>query len=142
MIKEFKIEQLDEVMKIWIETNIDAHNFIPKEYWINNFELVKQMLPTANNYVFEENNIIKGFIGIIEQSYIAGLFVKKEYQGEGIGQKLIECSKSKYGHLTLDVFVKNEKALNFYYKNSFEVLDTKINEETKELEYTMIFNKK
>lgn len=142
MIKEFKIDQLDEVMKIWIETNIDAHNFIPKEYWINNFELVKQMLPTANNYVFEENNIIKGFIGIIEQSYIAGLFVKKEYQGEGIGQKLIEYSKSKYGHLTLDVFVKNEKALNFYYKNSFEVLDTKINEETKELEYTMIFNKK
>lgn len=142
MIKEFKIDQLDEVMKIWIETNIDAHNFIPKEYWINNYELVKQILPTADNYVFQENNIIKGFIGIIEQSYIAGLFVKKEYQGEGIGYKLIEYSKSKYEHLTLDVFVKNEKALNFYYKNSFEVVDKKINEETKEFEYTMAFIKK
>ena len=30
MIKEFKINDLDEVMKIWIETNIEAHNFVPK----------------------------------------------------------------------------------------------------------------
>lgn len=142
MIKKLNINQLDEVMKIWIDTNIDAHNFIPKEYWLNNFDLVKQMLPTADIYVFDENNIIKGFIGIMEQSYIAGLFVKKEYQGEGIGKKLIEYCKSKYEKLELDVFVKNEKALNFYYKNNFIVMDKKINEETKELEYTMLFNKR
>ncbi len=44
---------------------------------INNFDMVKQMLPSAYIYVYEENNIIKGFIGIVEQNYIAGIFVKK-----------------------------------------------------------------
>lgn len=140
MIKKLDLNQLDEVMKIWIDTNIEAHSFIPKEYWINNFDLVKQMMPHADIYVFDENSIIKGFIGIMEQSYIAGLFVKKEYQREGIGHKLIEHCKSKYKYLKLDVFEKNENALNFYYKNNFKVLDKKINEETKELEYTMFFD--
>lgn len=140
MIKKLDLNQLDEVMKIWIDTNIEAHSFIPKEYWINNFTLVKQMMPHADIYVFDENSIIKGFIGIMEQSYIAGLFVKKEYQREGIGHKLIEHCKSKYKYLKLDVFEKNENALNFYYKNNFKVLDKKINEETKELEYTMFFD--
>ena len=66
MIKEFKTEYLDELMEIWLETNINAHNFIEKEYWINNFDLVKKMLPNAEIYIFQENNVIKGFIGIIE----------------------------------------------------------------------------
>ena len=139
MIKEFNINQLDEVMKIWLEVNEDAHSFISKEYWNNNYELVKSLLPDANIYVFEEDNIIKGFIGIIEDGYIAGIFIKNEYQREGIGHKLIEYSKSKYKELSLNVYAKNENALNFYYKNNFKVLGSKINEETTELEYTMVY---
>lgn len=139
MIKEFNINQLDEVMKIWLEVNKYAHSFISKEYWNNNYELVKSLLPDANIYVFEEDNIIKGFIGIIEDGYIAGIFIKNEYQREGIGHKLIEYSKSKYKELSLNVYAKNENALNFYYKNNFKVLGSKINEETNELEYTMVY---
>lgn len=139
MINNFNLSKLDEVMNIWLETNIDAHKFIPKEYWVANYDLVKQMLPSADIYVFNENNVIKGFIGIVEENYIAGLFVKKEYQREGIGHKLLEYCKSKYLNLRLDVFKKNSNAVNFYYKHNFKVLDEHINEETKEIEYTMSF---
>ncbi|CUU49844.1 N-acetyltransferase [Clostridium beijerinckii] len=142
MIKDFKLDNLDKVMEIWIDTNIEAHDFIPKEYWKDNFELVKQMLPSADIYIFEENNIIKGFIGIVEQNYIAGLFVKKEYQREGVGKKLIEYCKSKYSNLTLHVFTKNMTAVNFYMKNNFKVIDEHINEDTKAVEYTMAFGEK
>lgn len=142
MIKDFKLDNLDKVMEIWLDTNIEAHDFIPKEYWKDNFELVKQMLPSADIYIFEENNIIKGFIGIVEQNYIAGLFVKKEYQREGVGKKLIEYCKSKYDNLTLHVFTKNITAVNFYMKNNFKVIDEHINEDTKAVEYTMAFEKK
>ncbi|NRT79755.1 N-acetyltransferase [Clostridium beijerinckii] len=142
MIKDFKLDNLDKVMEIWLDTNIEAHDFIPKEYWRDNFELVKQMLPSADIYIFEENNIIKGFIGIVEQNYIAGLFVKKEYQREGVGKKLIEYSKSKYDNLTLHVFTKNVTAVNFYMKNNFKVIDEHINEDTKAVEYTMAFGEK
>lgn len=142
MIKNFNLSKLDSVMKIWIDTNIDAHNFIQKEYWINNYDLVKQMLPLADIYIFEENTVIKGFIGVIEGNYIAGLFVKKEYQRDGIGQKLIDYCKSKYLLLKLDVFIKNKNAVNFYYKNGFKVLDEHFSEETNEIEYTMLFGNK
>ncbi|QLY81843.1 N-acetyltransferase [Clostridium intestinale] len=139
MIKNLNLSELDSVMKIWIDTNIDAHDFIQKEYWVNNYDLVKQMLPLADIYVFEENNVIKDFIGVIEGTYIAGLFVRKEYQREGIGQKLLDYCKSKYLILKLDVFVKNKNAVNFYYKNGFKVLDEHFSKETNEIEYTMIF---
>ncbi|NFN48670.1 N-acetyltransferase [Clostridium botulinum] len=142
MIRKFKLNELDDVLKIWFDTNIEAHDFIQKEYWTENYDLVKQMLPSADIYVYDENNVIKGFIGIVEENYIAGLFVKKEYQRDGIGQMLIEYCKSKYLSLKLDVFIKNKKALNFYYKNNFKVLDEHINEDTKEREYTMFFHGK
>ncbi|MCB2314297.1 N-acetyltransferase [Clostridium tagluense] len=142
MIKKFDVSKLDDVMAIWLETNIDAHSFTPKEYWIGNFDVVKQMLPSADIYVYEENNLIKGFIGVLEQNYIAGLFVKKEYQKEWIGQKLIDHCKSRYPYLILDVFTKNKKAVNFYSKNDFTVLDESIHEDTKEMEYTMCFGEK
>ncbi|AKA67835.1 N-acetyltransferase [Clostridium scatologenes] len=142
MIKDFNLNKLDSIMEIWLETNIEAHDFIQKEYWINNYDLVKQMLPLADIYIFEENNVIKGFIGITEGNYIAGLFVKKEYQREGIGRNLIDYCKCKYPFLKLDVFMKNKNAVNFYYKNGFKVLDEHLNEETSEIEYTMLFNNK
>jgi len=39
MIKKFDLSQIDAVMRIWLNTNIAAHDFIPKEYWLNNFEV-------------------------------------------------------------------------------------------------------
>lgn len=31
-------------MEIWLNENIKAHNFIPEEYWKNNYEYVKEIL--------------------------------------------------------------------------------------------------
>ena len=141
MIKEFKIENLEEVMEIWLQNNINAHDFIEKEYWINNFDLVKKLLPDAKVYIFQEDNIIKGLIGVIEDGYIAGLFVKEKYQREGIGEKLIKYIKPKYNQLKLDVYSKNKNAIKFYLKNNFKIVNEKNNEDTNELEYEMIFSK-
>lgn len=139
MITQLTTSKLDAVMKIWLETNIEAHSFIPQEFWQNNFEMVKEVLPQAEVYVFEEDKIIKGFIGIVDKSYIAGLFVKREYQEQGIGHKLLDFCKYKYKNLSLDVFVKNEKAINFYIKNDFEICSKKKNEDTCEDEYFMTY---
>lgn len=141
MIKEFKIENLEEVMEIWLQNNINAHDFIERDYWINNFDLVKKLLPDAKVYIFQEDNIIKGFIGVIEDGYIAGLFVKEKYQREGIGEKLIKYIKPKYNQLKLDVYSKNKNAIKFYLKNNFKIVNEKNNEDTNELEYEMIFSK-
>ena len=131
------INKLEEVMKIWLETNIDAHDFICKEYWIKNYDLVRELLKEADVYIFEEDDVVKGFIGVIGNNYI-----KKEYQRDGVGQKLIDYCKAKYHYLTLNVFIKNQRAINFYNKNGFVVLEELINEDTKEREYLMSFEQK
>ncbi len=142
MIKNLDINKLEAVMNIWLETNIDAHGFIDKKYWTKNYDLVKELLKEVDVYIFEEDDVIKGFVGIVENNYIGGIFVKKNYQREGIGKKLIDFCKNKYSYLTLHVFTKNQKAINFYNKNDFMILEELINEDTKESEYLMTFRKK
>ncbi|WP_195964425.1 GNAT family N-acetyltransferase, partial [Clostridium cuniculi] len=78
---------------------------------------------------------------VIEDGYIAGLFVKEKYQREGIGEKLIKYIKPKYNQLKLDVYSKNKNAIKFYLKNNFKIVNEKNNEDTNELEYEMIFSK-
>jgi len=136
MVKEFDICKVDEIMQIWLDTNIAAHDFIPKEYWTDNFEIVKTMLPNAEILIYEEEEI-KGFIGIVDKTYIAGLFVSKKFQGCGIGTKLIGACKNRYPILMLDVYVKNDKAVTFYSNHGFRIKEEKENSDTKEVEYTM-----
>ncbi|SCY54777.1 GNAT family N-acetyltransferase [Alkaliphilus peptidifermentans] len=100
---------------------------------------MKKVLPDATIYVYEENNEIKGFIGIIEKSYIAGLFVSNKYHSNGIGSKLLKKCKQDYPVLKLDVYAKNLKAINFYKKHGFKIEQKKENNETKEIEYSMIW---
>ena len=77
MIKELDISKIDNIMRIWIEENTNAHDFISKDYWEANYDYVKSALPDAAVFVYEDNDEVKGFIGVVENSYIAGLFVWK-----------------------------------------------------------------
>jgi len=139
MIKLLEQFELDDVMQIWLEVNIQAHNFISQEYWKENFDMVKSLLPQSNVLVYKANDSIKGFIGIVENNYIAGLFVLNQYQSSGIGSKLLEECKQRYSELRLDVFVKNKSAVNFYLKHGFKIEQKKLNEDLFEQEYTMIW---
>ena len=47
MIRAFKESDLSEVMQIWFDANVKAHNFIPKKYWLDNYAAVKEILPKA-----------------------------------------------------------------------------------------------
>lgn len=49
MIRAFEENDLTAIMQIWLDTNIKAHYFIPKEYWIDNYEMVRSVLPQADN---------------------------------------------------------------------------------------------
>lgn len=141
MIREFRKIDLDEIMQIWLETNIKTHNFISKKYWENNYSLVKEIIPKSKVYVFEENNKIKGFLGIVEENYIAGIFVKEEFQNQGIGKKLIDFIKSKKENLFLNVYDKNIRAKKFYFSNDFKILKEIKDNEFKEKEFLLEWKK-
>ncbi|WP_409200315.1 GNAT family N-acetyltransferase [Methanobrevibacter sp. DSM 116169] len=139
MIKNFKKECLDEITNIWLKTNIETHNYIPSKYWINKTNQVKELLLLADIYIYEENNNIKGFIGL-NNNNIEGLFIKKEFQSQNIGTKLLNFIKTKHNSLTLKVYTKNKIAIKFYKKNNFKIIKKELDQDTQEEEYLMEYS--
>ena len=60
MIRTLQKADINSVADIWLDTNIKTHNFIPAQYWKDNFETVKTMLSQADVYVYENSNKIEG----------------------------------------------------------------------------------
>lgn len=136
MIKKFEIEDLDEIMNIWLETNISAHGFIKASYWKENFEMVKGMMLISEIYLYKEDNKIYGFIGLIDD-YIAGIFIKDKYQSRGIGKNLLDYVKSNRNRLLLSVYNKNNRAIEFYKREGFIIVENEIDEVNNEKEFVM-----
>lgn len=140
MIRNYKSQDLDKISQLWLKTNISAHDFIPKTYWESQFDDVKKMLPEATLYIYEKDLQIVGFMGVMS-TYIAGIFVDKDFQSKGIGKQLLNHAKEHHKELTLGVYQKNTKALNFYLREGFEVISESLDPDTQELEYTMLWKK-
>lgn len=140
MIRTFQMEDIDNIMKIWLETNIEAHDFIPPSYWVNNYNMVKEMLPRASIYVYEMDKQIVGFIGMVD-TYIEGIFVAKKYQSQGIGRQLISYAKESHASLTLQVYQKNTSSVSFYKKENFKIMEEKMDAQTKEKELLMTWSR-
>lgn len=142
MIRKFKEEDTTKVMAIWTKGNFEAHSFIDKDYWLLNYNKVKdEYLKKSETYVYTENNDIKGFISILNNEYIGALFIKNEYRRSGIGRKLINFVKEKYDKLTLNVYEKNINAILFYTKLGFINQKIQIDDKTNEKEYVMEWRK-
>jgi putative acetyltransferase len=143
MIKIRKMEDKDVQLlaDIWLTASLKAHDFIAKEYWINNKSLmVEKYLPSSEVYVAEQTDHILGFIALNE-NYIASLFVDIEQQGKGIGSLLLNYVKDLRTELTLRVYQKNEQSVSFYKSKNFIILSESIDLPTTEKEFIMQWNK-
>ena len=94
MIRNLQPSDLERVADIWLATNIETHTFIPTLYWQSHWEEVKRELGQAEVYVYEEEGIILGFIGL-QGDYLAGIFVVSAAQSRGIGKRLLDFVKNR-----------------------------------------------
>lgn len=143
MIRLFKISDITEVMQIWLDANMQAHNFIPQKYWMDHYDLVKDLLPQAEVYVYENdtNGFIEGFVGLNE-NHIAGIFVRGAAQSKGIGKQLMDYIKTGKEKISLTVYLKNRRAIDFYLREHFRCQSESVDESTGEREALMIWNKR
>ncbi|MCU9816363.1 N-acetyltransferase [Paraclostridium sp. AKS73] len=138
MIRKLTNIDIDKIMDIWLESTVKAHNFISREYWENNYKVVKDVyIPIADTFVYEEEGETRGFISIINNEFIGALFVDVKFQGMGIGTKLIDYSVEKYKKLTLAVYKENQKSVEFYNRKGFEIIEEGLNEDSGYTEYIM-----
>lgn len=148
-IRRMEEKDLDSVMAIWLETNKQAHRFVAETYWENNFDQVKEILPQAEVYVAERKSLsgrsddgaLAGFIGM-DENYVEGIFVRKGCQSHGIGKGLLDYAKGIKPELSLNVYEKNNRAVQFYERDGFEICEKTVDEATGQTEYLMRWSKK
>lgn len=105
MIREFQTEDTEQVMKLWLSGNEDAHPFVPEGYWRSHFHEVQKALLQSKVFVYVTDEKILGFLGMTD-NYIAGIFVAKSCRSCGIGRQLLTHAKQKYDTLSLNVYQK------------------------------------
>ena len=141
MIRKLLNGDIDRVADIWLKTNLKAHYFISNQYWKSNYELVKEMMSQSEVYVYEDDKMIQGFVGL-NAEYIEGIFVSDEMQSCGIGKLLLDYVKDKKVNLRLNVYQKNARAISFYQREGFIIQCEGVDEATGEKEYTMLWKQK
>lgn len=105
--------------------NVRKDNF----NWINRrslslLDLDKSIIGEEVFVAYIENEVI-GFCSVwVEDKFIHNLFIKPSFQGKGVGKSLIDEVYNEYGdELTLKCVKANKKAVDFYIKNSWEILE-------------------
>lgn len=140
MIRKFEMKDTKRVMQIWLDVNMDAHNFVQGDYWLSNYQSVQKQLLQADIFVYEQDEEIQGFVGMTDD-YLAGIFVDKKCRSMGIGKELLECVKQNYPVFSLNVYQKNRRAVDFYLREGLSIISKGIDEDTSEADYTMGWNK-
>lgn len=138
MIRLAERQDLDRIMEIWLEGNLQAHDFVDPDYWIGCLQEVREAIAQADVWVWDENGRVEAFAGVVEH-YLAGLFVSGAQRGKGIGSLLLEHIKEQRFPLTLHVYSRNAGAVQFYERHGFETVSEYIDPETDQPEREMIF---
>ena len=121
MIRNMRELDLEQVMKIWLEGNSQAHRFIDRAYWEMKFEPVREAVRKAEVYVFEEKGKVEGFIGL-DGEYVSGI---------------LNHVKALRPALSLNVYEKNERGVRFYKREGFAIQEQDTDPETGESEFVM-----
>lgn len=138
MIRKFELKDTKRVMQLWLEVNMETHDFVPGDYWLSQYPSVQEQILQADIYVYEQDKEIQGFVGMVDD-YLAGIFVDHKFRSMGIGKDLLSCVKKTYPAFSLHVYQKNQRAVDFYLREGLSVVSKGMDEDTAETEYTMIW---
>ncbi|MFK4824184.1 GNAT family N-acetyltransferase [Paenochrobactrum sp. BZR 588] len=115
----------DDVVRsadIWLRASKIAHGFLGHELLEEQLQLMKDIyLMQAENWVLVSDDHVMGFVGLID-NFIGGLFVDPDFQGQGFGLKLLQHAQNLKKQLELQVYERNQQAVNFYLKYGFEII--------------------
>ena len=140
MVRLMAAEEAGTVADIWLAANLDAHGFIPAEYWRGCQSAVREAIAASEAYVYEGPEGIEGFIGL-EGEHIAGLFVRSGSRSRGLGHALLEAARAGRAGLSLSVYEKNAPARRFYEREGFRLAGRGVDGNTGETELAMVWRR-
>ena len=112
-------------------TSKDLQELFQSVGWLsaNYPERLKKALDNSETvFTAWDGEKLVGLVNAIDDSeltaYVHYLCVNPEYQGQGIGKKLLQRIKDKYkDYLYIILIAENEKLVKYYSQNGFEFVD-------------------
>ena len=95
MVRDYQPSDLEHILKIWLQSNLQAHDFIDRSYWEKNYDFVHCLLPQSQVLVWEQDGEVQGFAGI-EGRNIEGIFVSTQFRSKGIGTAILQEAKRRF----------------------------------------------
>ncbi|HWK24680.1 MAG TPA: GNAT family N-acetyltransferase [Ureibacillus sp.] len=114
----------EQTVSMWRQTKERAIGQKEKHSLENHIYFLNNILPEQYEIevVLNDDDQVVGMIAYNE-SEISQLYIHIDYQGFGIGQRLLDKAKEQSsGRLTLYTFEVNENARRFYEKNGFKII--------------------
>lgn len=128
MIRLAKPTDTSAIMLLWLQSTLAAHPFIEASYWFESAAMVREeFLPQAITWVScDAVGNIEGFTSVLNKQFIGALFVKENRYGQGVAQQLMQHVKRHFPLLLLEVYQQNHRAVAFYRKEGFLVVNDTI----------------
>ncbi|MCE8018284.1 GNAT family N-acetyltransferase [Halomonas sp. MCCC 1A17488] len=123
MIRPAIIEDIPQLVDIWLRASLLAHDFIPADFWhARADDMASLYLPGAETFVLEAAERPIGFAAL-NGDHLEALFVDPEVQNFGHGSRLMAHAMGQRERLTLCVYSRNVRAVSFYRRLGFQVVE-------------------
>ncbi len=123
MIEKYKDSHKEQVLTIWEKSVRATHDFLSPADFLEIRALLGNIdWRKLHVFCLTEEDIVMGFV-CVEGRKIDMLFLDPYYFGQGFGRKLLNFAVKELNADSLDVNEQNTKALKFYQKFGFEIMD-------------------
>lgn len=141
MIRPAVPQEIPQLADIWLRASCRAHDFLPAAFWESHHEaMVQEHLPGAEELlVLEVEGRVIGFAALNGQR-LEALFIDPEVQSYGHGSRLMAEAMARHPRLTLCVYSRNVRAVSFYRRLGFQVVEERLEPRSGEAETLMAWH--
>lgn len=130
MIRSYRPADCDELLRVWAHASKLAHPFLSEEFLeLERHNIPNVYLPNAETWVWVACGRVVGFISLFGNE-VGAIFVDPKFHRSGIGRALMGHAKALRGELEVEVFERNLQGRAFYATLGFELLHTKVHDQT------------
>ncbi|MCC5881113.1 MAG: GNAT family N-acetyltransferase [Halomonas sp.] len=141
MIRPATREDIPQLIDIWLRASLMAHSFIPSRFWRERAKDMEQIyLPGAETWVLEAAGRPVGFAAL-NDDHLEALFIEPELQSFGHGSQLMAYAMSQRERITLCVYSRNVRAVSFYRRLGFQVVEERCESHSGEQETLMAWSR-
>ncbi|WP_104202059.1 GNAT family N-acetyltransferase [Billgrantia saliphila] len=123
MIRTANQSDIPQLVDIWLRASMLAHDFIAADFWqARAADMAQRYLPNAETHVLEVAGRVIGFASL-NGDHLEALFIDPEVQSFGHGTHLMAHAMGVRKRITLCVYSRNVRAVSFYRRLGFQVVE-------------------